>query len=30
VPISPEEAALLAELADFKKMNGIRERVERR
>ncbi len=29
VPISPEEAALLAELADFKKMNGIRERVEK-
>jgi hypothetical protein len=28
VPISPEEAALLTELADFKKMNGIRERVE--
>ncbi len=29
VPISPEEAALLAELADFKKMNGIRERVDK-
>jgi cyclohexanone monooxygenase len=28
VPISPEEAALLAELADFKKMNGIRARVD--
>ena len=29
VPISPEEAAVLAELADFKKMNGIRERVDK-
>jgi cyclohexanone monooxygenase len=29
VPVSPEEAALLTELADFKKMNGIRERVEK-
>ena len=28
-PISPEEAALLTELADFKKMNGIRERVDK-
>ena len=27
--MSPEEAALLAELADFKKMNGIRERVDK-
>ncbi len=26
-PVSPEEAAALAELADFKKMNGIRDRV---
>ena len=29
VPISMEEAAQLTELADFKKMNGIRERVEK-
>ena len=29
VQVSPEEAAALAELADFKKMNGIRERVEK-
>jgi cyclohexanone monooxygenase len=28
-PVSAEEAALLTELADFKKMNGIRERVDR-
>jgi cyclohexanone monooxygenase len=27
-PVSPEEAAMLVELADFKKMNGIRERVD--
>ena len=26
--VEPEEAAMLAELADFKKMNGIRERVD--
>jgi cyclohexanone monooxygenase len=27
-PVSAEEAAMLTELADFKKMNGIRERVD--
>ena len=28
-PISPEEAGMLAELADFKKMNGVRSRVDK-
>jgi cyclohexanone monooxygenase len=28
-PVSAEEAAMLTELADFKKMNGVRERVDR-